>query len=147
MSEDEYQLRAPVGNEELRAMHAIRRKVLFENRGKREDYIENHPDDSKPENHPLVLLYKNVVIGVVRLDISDGIARLRRMAIQDDLQRLGHGRVLVRLAEVFAKAEGCKEMRSNAAVEAVGFYDRCGYERDPLRSPPANAVAIRKSLM
>lgn len=144
--ENEYELRAPAGDEEWRAMHAIRRKVLFENRGKRESYIENHPDDFKPGNHPLVFLHENVVIGVVRLDISDGVAWLRRVAIRDDLQRLGHGRVLVRLAEAFAKREGCKEMRSNAAVEAVEFYDRCGYERDSSRPPPVNAVSIRKSL-
>lgn len=128
-------------------MHAIRQKVLFENRGKRESYFENHPDDYRPGNYPLILLYENVVIGVVRLDISDGVAWLRRVAIRDDLQRFGHGRVLLRLAEAFAKTEGCKEMRSNAAVEAVEFYDRCGYERDPSRPPPANAVSIRKLLM
>lgn len=142
----DYELRAPANDDEWRAMHAIRRRVLFENREKRESYIENHPDDIKPGNHPLVLLYNNVVIGVVRLDISDRVAWLRRVAIREDLQRRGHGRVLVQLAEAFAKTEGCKEMRSNAAVEAIEFYDRCGYERDPSRPPPANAVSIRKSL-
>ena len=109
--------------------------------------MENHPDDRKPGNHPLVLLYQGDVVSVVRIDISDGVAWLRRVAIREDLQRLGHGRVLLRLAEAFAKAEGCEEIRSNAAVEAVKFYDRCGYERDPSRPPPANAVSVRKSLI
>jgi GNAT superfamily N-acetyltransferase len=145
--ENEHELRAPAGDDEWRVFHAIRRKVLFENRGKREIYMENHPDDRKPGNHPLVLLYQGDVVGVVRIDISDGVAWLRRVAIREDLQRLGHGRVLLRLAEAFAKAEGCEEIRSNAAVEAVKFYDRCGYERDPSRPPPANAVSVRKSLI
>ncbi len=74
------------------------------------------------------------------------VAWLRRVAIRDDLQRAGHGRVLLRLAEGFAKAEGCDEIRSNAAVEAVGFYERCGYARDVSAEPPANSVRVWKSL-
>lgn len=146
MIEPEHELRAPRNDEEWRAFHDIRRKVLFENRGKRESYIENHPDDSKAGNHPLILLHKGTVIGVVRIDVCEKVAWLRRLAIRDDLQRLGHGRVLLRLAEAFAKAEGCVAVRSNAAVEAVGFYERCGYVRDPLATPPPNSVRVSKSL-
>jgi GNAT superfamily N-acetyltransferase len=142
----QHELRTPQSEEEWRAFHAIRRKVLFENRGKTEAYIENHPDDAKPGNHPLVLLYRGDVIGVVRIDVSGTTAWLRRVAIREDLQREGHGRVLLQLAEAFAKAEGCDEMRSNAAVEAVGFYERCGYERDLSADSPANSVRVRKSL-
>ena len=142
----QHALRTPQTQEEWRAFHAIRRKVLFENRGKAEVYIENHPDDSKPGNHPLILVYGDAVVGVLRLDIAERVAWLRRVAIRDDLQRQGQGRVLLRLAESFAKAEGCDEMRSNAAVEAVEFYERCGYERDLSRPAPVNAVSVRKSL-
>lgn len=142
----EYELRAPANEEEWLAFHAIRRKVLFENRGKSEIYIENHPDDSKPGNYPLILLYQGVVIGVVRIDIVDVMAWLRRVAIREDLQQMGHGRALVELAEVFAKAHGCNEVRSNAAVEAVGFYERCGYARDVAATGPPNSVRVYKSL-
>jgi GNAT superfamily N-acetyltransferase len=141
-----HDLRTPRSDEEWRAFHAIRRKVLFENRGKTEAYIENHPDDSKPGNHPLVLVYRGEVIGVARIDVSGTVAWLRRVAIRDDLQRLGHGRALLQLAEAFAKAEGCDEMRSNAAVEAVGFYERCGYTRDLFAESPLNSVRVRKSV-
>ena len=146
MNETEHELRAPRNDEEWRAFHEIRRKVLFENRGKRESYIENHPDDFKPGNHPLILLYKGSVIGVVRIDVSETVAWLRRLAIRDDLQRKGHGRVLLWLAEAFAATEGCDEVRSNAAVEAVGFYERCGYVRDLSASSPPNSVRVSKSL-
>ena len=146
MIKREYQLRRPDNNDEWRAFHDIRRKVLFENRGKIDAYIENHPDDSKAGNHPLVLIYKGDVIGVIRIDISANVAWLRRVAIREDLQLVGHGRVLLRLAEAFAKAEGCTEVRSNAAVEAVGFYERCGYERDLSVSAPINSVRVWKSL-
>lgn len=146
MIELEHELRPPVSKQEWLAFHAIRRKVLFENRGKRESYIENHPDDSKLGNHPLIMLYKNVVVGVVRVDVCETVAWLRRVAIREDLQRQGHGRVLVRLAEAFAKAEGCNKIRTNAAVEAVGFYERCGYARDSSAASPANSVTMWKSL-
>ena len=142
----QHALRTPRDDEEWRAFHAIRRKVLFENRGKREAYNENHPDDSKPGNHPLVLVFGDDVIGVLRLDIAAPVAWLRRVAIREDLQRQGHGRVLLQLAEAFAQGQGCDEIRSNAAVEAFGFYERCGYERDVSRPAPVNSVAVRKSL-
>lgn len=144
MIEFQHELRPPGSEEEWRAFHAIRRKVLFENRGKTESYIENHPDDFKPGNHPLVLVFRNEVIGVARLDIAAPVAWLRRVAIRDDLQRAGHGRVLLRLAEAFAHAEGCDEIRSNAAVDAVGFYEHCGYVRDLSAESPMNSVRVRK---
>lgn len=142
----QHALRTPQSEEEWRTFHAIRRKVLFENRGKGETYNENHPDDSKPGNHPLILVYGNDVIGVLRLDIAAPVAWLRRVAIREDLQRQGHGRVLLRLAEAFAKAEGCSEIRSNAAVEAFEFYERCGYAGVLSQPGPVNSVPVRKSL-
>jgi len=146
MIENEHELRAPATDAEWVALHAIRRKVLFENRGKLDTYIENHPDDFKHRHHPLILLYKAVVVGVVRVEVCERVAWFRRIAISEDLQRLGHGRVLLRLAEAFAKSEDCTEVRSNAAVEAVGFYEHCGYTRDPLVPAPVNSVPVWKSL-
>src|SRR5687767_11791243 len=140
MIEFQHALRTPQSDEEWHAFHTIRRKVLFENRGRTGTYIENHPDDSKPGNHPLIFLYRGVVIGVIRIDVSGTVAWFRRIAIRDDLQRLGHGRILLRLAEAYAKAEDCDEIRSNAAVEAVEFYERCGYTRQLAPDAPVNSV-------
>ena len=146
MMSTEHELRAPVNDEEWRALHDIRRKVLFENRGKFDTYIENHPDDFKAGHYPLVLVYKNAVIGVVRVEINETVAWLRRVAIGEALQRQGYGRVLLQLAEAFAKSQGCGEVWSNAAVEAVGFYERCGYARDLAEPAPGNSVRVRKPL-
>ena len=146
MIETEHELRAPASEEEWLALHAIRRRVLFENRGKFETYIENHPDDFKAGHHPLILFHRGVAIGVARVDVAGTVAWLRRVAIRDDLQRLGHGRVLLRLAEAFSKAHGCTEVVSNAAVEALGFYESCGYQRDSSTASPVNSVRVRKPL-
>lgn len=145
MIESQHQLKVPESNEEWSAFHAIRRTVLFENRGK-DDYVENHPDDTKVGNHPLVLVHKGVVIGVVRVDVSESEAWLRRVAIREDLQRRGHGTVLLRLAEKFAVTANCTEVRTNAAIESVGFYERCGYVRDLRRPSPVNSVSMWKLL-
>ena len=134
-----------ITEEEWQEFHSIRRKVLFENRGKRESYIVNHPDDLKSGNHPLILVHNGEVIGVCRLDVIDAVVWLRRVAIREDSQRLGHGRALLRLAESFAVELGCKEFRTNAAVESVGFYERCGYVQDRLRESPPNSVLMVKS--
>lgn len=147
MTELEHELRRPANDDEWRVFHAIRRKVLFEGRGKGETYIENHPDDAKPGNHPLVLMYKDSVIGVVRIDVVERVAWFRRVAIREDLQRLGHGRVLLTLAEAFAKGEGCDEVRCNAAVESADFYEHCGYVADVSAHTPANSVSMWKSLL
>ena len=142
----EHELRAPRNDAEWRALHDIRRKVLFENRGKFDTYIENHPDDFKAGHHPLILVYNDVVIGVVRIDVDGAVAWLRRVAIREDFQRLGHGRVLLQFAEAFAKSQGCDEVWSNAAVEAVGFYERCGYARDLSEPAPVNSIRVRRVL-
>ena len=144
--EDEHELRVPRNDEEWFALHAIRRKVLFENRGKRDTYTENHPDDVKADHHPLLLVHHGAVVGVIRIEVCEMVAWFRRVAIREDLQRLGHGRMLLRLAEAFAKSEGCTEVRSNAAVDAVGFYEHCGYVRDFSAPAPLNSVPVWKSL-
>ena len=86
------------------------------------------------------------MIGVVRVEINGTVAWLRRVAIREDLQRQGHGQALLKLAETFAKAQGCDEVRSNVAVEAVRFYERCGYARDVAEPAPVNSVRMHKSL-
>ena len=128
-------LRRPRNDDEWRAYHVIRREVLFENRGCFGVYDENHPDELARDNHPLILLHAGVPVGVIRVDVRQNVAWFRRLAVRADLQRAGHGKILLDLAETFAREEGCNEVRSNVAVDAVGFYERCGYSRDVSSQP------------
>jgi GNAT superfamily N-acetyltransferase len=147
MEDNDHVLRAPRNGDEWRAYHAIRRQVLFENRGEVGVYIENHPDEFAPGHHPLVLIYSGAPIGVIRVDVSGRVAWFRRVAVCETLQRCGHGRTLLRLAEALARREGCQEVRSNVAADAVGFYERCGYSRD-LSTPAAiGSVPMLKTLL
>jgi len=58
---------------------------------------------------------------------------LRRVAIRSDVQRHGHGRVLLSLAEDFARAKGCERLASHVATDAVEFYRKCGFSIEPER--------------
>ncbi|HEX5109166.1 MAG TPA: GNAT family N-acetyltransferase [Vicinamibacterales bacterium] len=142
-----YELVTPVSASEWRAYHDIRRQVLFEARGQFGVYDENRPDDRAPGNHPRLLVYDGQPIGVVRIDIDGSIALLRRVAVRADVQRLGHGRALISLAERFAEERGCTALASFVAPDAVGFYQRCGFaiEDNPVRSE-GQSVFMTKSL-
>jgi len=142
----DHTLRAPNSDEEWRVYHAIRRKVLFENRGQFGVYDENYPDEFETINHPLILIHKSVPIGVIRIDIDGSVAWFRRVAVREELQRAGHGRALLGLAEAFARGEGCYEVCSNVAADAVGFYEACGYLRDSTKAAASEVVPMQKRL-
>src|SRR5262249_29790947 len=99
MTDDDHMLLSPRTHEEWLTYHTIRREVLFENRGEFGVYIENHPDEFQRDHHPMILVHNGVIIGVIRVDLASSVAWFRRVAIRDDLQRRGHGRTLLRLAE------------------------------------------------
>ncbi|HEY7183660.1 MAG TPA: GNAT family N-acetyltransferase [Blastocatellia bacterium] len=139
-------LRGPENEDEWRVYHAIRRKVLFENRGRFGVYNENHPDEFEKDNHPLILFDRDTPIGVIRVDVRDRVAWFRRVAVREDLQRAGHGRALLSLAEAFAREAGCNEARSDVAADAVGFYERCGYSRDLSTPAESGSVLMQKPL-
>jgi len=139
-----HSLKAPETTEEWQAYHDIRRIVLFENRGAFNVYDENHPDEFKERHYPLVLIVDGQVNGVIRVDIDDArVAIFRRVAIRQELQRRGHGRILLSLAEKFASERGCDSIQSFVDKDAVGFYEKCGYAKhDPA---PRNSKSVLMS--
>jgi len=133
----EHELVTPTDAAEWRAYHDIRRRVLFEARGLFGVYDEQHPDESALGNHPKLLLYRGDPIGVVRIDIDATTAIFRRVAVRSDVQRLGHGRALLSLAQQFAQDSGCGRLASYVAPDAVEFYRRFGFtvEKDRVIGP------------
>jgi GNAT superfamily N-acetyltransferase len=124
---DTHELVTPTTTNDWAIYHAIRREVLFEARGQFGIYNENHPDERAPNNHPKLLIYRGEPVGVVRIDLDGDVAALRRVAIRPDAQRRGHGRVLLELAQRFARGAGCTRLVSFAAPDAVGFYQSFGF--------------------
>jgi GNAT superfamily N-acetyltransferase len=82
----------------------------FDTRG--EPYDEQHPDEFRAGNHPLVLFHDGDAIGVIRIDVDAPVAIFRRVAIREDMQRQGHGTMMLKLAEGFA----CERVHTKCAV-------------------------------
>lgn len=122
-------LRAPASDADWDSYHRIREAVLWEARGRVGVYRRDHPDEHVAGNHPLLLQHGGEVIGVVRIDLLEDAAWLRRVAIREDAQGQGHGRRLLELAADFAREHGATLLRSNVAEDAVGFYEREGWHR------------------
>ena len=141
------ELRSPVSASEWAAYHAIRRRVLFELRGRGAEYDAAHPDELLAGHHPLVLWHDGEAVGVIRVDVESTVAVFRRVAIRDDVQRQGHGRRLLACAEDFARAAGCTRVESHVAPDAVGFYERCGFVRASAQLAVASAAARGSVLM
>ena len=141
-----YSLRAPANDEEWRTYHAIRRKVLFENRGLLGVYKETHPDEFAHGNYPMILVHGDAPIGVLRIDVGGGMAIFRRVAIREDMQRNGHGKVMLSLAEDFARGKECMLLKSYVDPEAVGFYERCGFDHDLSTAGDEKHVPMYKKL-
>lgn len=132
--------------------HAIRRRELFEARGRFGIYSETHPDDHAPHAHPYLLKLDGMPIGTTRLDVrNDGTAIVRLVAITAAEQGKGHGRVMGQLVEERARAFGSTTLYVNAADTAVGFYRQTGWTEfawDPneLVNIAANAVQMTKQV-
>jgi GNAT superfamily N-acetyltransferase len=125
-----HRLAPPETAEEWEQYHRIRRTVLWERRGLLETYDERHPDEHRPGHHPLLLTFDLEPIGVVRVDVDGRTASFRRVAVREDVQRQGHGRVLLDLAEAFARRQGCSRLQSAVASDAVSFYEKWGVVRE-----------------
>jgi GNAT superfamily N-acetyltransferase len=140
------ELRAPVSATDWAAYHDIRRRVLFELRGRGPAYDPNHPDEHRPGHFPLILWCDESAVGVIRVDVEANVAIFRRVAIREDLQRRGHGRTLLQLAEHFAKDYACTRIDSYVDAPAVGFYSRCGFARAARQERESSAVLMTKPI-
>ena len=141
-----HQLLRPRSDAEWEAYHTIRRTVLFERRGRFGVYDPSHPDEHHPSNVPLLLMCDREPVGTIRVDLADGEALFRRVAIREDVQRRGHGRTMLALAEEFVRAQGVNRIRSHVDRGAVGFYERCGYARDGVDDGVGTTVLMQKEL-
>ncbi len=122
-----YELRTPESETQWRDYHDIRRKVLWEARGRFGEYDSTHPDESRPGNFPKLLILDGVAIGVIRVDLQGSTAWFRRVAITAARQRSGSGKILFKLAEEFARELGATRIESSVDPGATLFYQRCEF--------------------
>ena len=124
-----YELARPASVAEWAAYHDIRRVAIFERYLPGHTYDPDDADEFKELNFSHLLRRDGRAIGTIRIDIlGDARAAFRLIAIRPDLQRQGHGTILLRLAEQRAISFGCSEIVLNAIKPALGFYEKHGYE-------------------
>ena len=122
-----YRLIRPATAADRAAYHAIRRRVAFE----AEEDAQDDPEERAPGHHPLLLTLDGAPVGTIRVDdLDNGDAALRLVAIDPVHQGEGHGRILLREAEAFARDIGCRRAVVYATPEAAGFYAAAGYAED-----------------
>ena len=123
----DYRLTRPAAAEDWAAYHCIRQRVAFEG-GENPD---DDPDEHAPGHFSLLLRLDGKPVGTIRVDdLDNGDAAFRLVAIDPARQGEGHGRVLLREAEAFARAIGCRRAVVYATPEAAGFYAAAGYAED-----------------
>ena len=112
---ERYTLRPVRSPQEWSVYHAIRRDAIFSALLPGQAYDERDPDEFQHRHLPHALVRDGEIIGTVRIDlVGEAQAGLRLIAIRRDLQRQGHGRVLLRLAEHAARGLGRTEIIINA---------------------------------
>jgi GNAT superfamily N-acetyltransferase len=148
---ERYSLRPVQSPLEWSAYHAIRRDAIFAALLPGQAYDEHDPDEFERGHLPHVLVRDGEVIGTVRIDlIDDTQAGLRLIAIRRDLQRQGHGGVLLCLAEQAARAFGKTEIVINAHPTSLTFYLANGYRQGEWRNAtpvPATLIRVGKRLL
>ncbi len=61
--------------------------------------------------------------------LSEGVLKMRQVAVSQNIQKKGIGSLLVHASEDFAKKRGFTEMVLNARETAVPFYEKLNYTK------------------
>jgi N-acetylglutamate synthase-like GNAT family acetyltransferase len=147
-----YELRRVETPDDWAALHRIRREVLFaRERHPGFAYNDAHPDDAAANHIKFLLLLDGVAIGTTRLDLRGERAVVRLVAIATDQQRQGHGSVMEQALENHAYKLGITTLMVNSAPDAVGFYEKRGWQREvwdteELQGIASNCVQMMKHL-
>jgi GNAT superfamily N-acetyltransferase len=146
-----YELVKVSTDEDWQSYHDIRRKVLWEDRGKT-GYNPANADEYLPAHHSLLLKLDGKPIGTTRFDnFGNGTGAVRLVAVISEGQNRGHGRELGRLVENYARQFSVTALLVNAAPEAVGYYEKTGWTRHSwdktvLCGIAAECVQMRKQI-
>jgi GNAT superfamily N-acetyltransferase len=145
MAHERYALRRVQSSADWASYHAIRRSAIFAALLPGQAYDGGDADEFESGNLPHILTWDGEVVGTVRIDLIDATqAGLRLIGIRNDLQRRGHGGVLLKLAEETARTLGRTEVVINAHPTSLTFYLANGYaEGDWRDAGPVAAGLIR----
>lgn len=88
-------------------------------------------DHDTPDTKYIVVLENEVPLGTCRIYIVDDItAKIERVAVVEESRQKGVGRLAIAEAENWLKELGIKKVIITSREEAVGFYEKLGYQAD-----------------
>jgi predicted GNAT family N-acyltransferase len=119
------EVRAASSSSEIDEALELRRRVFVGHQGVT---LEADRDGLDPEATHIVAVDGGQVVGTCRLVFDDGLARLGRMAVEDDWRGRGLGAAILAEAEAQARAAGSTRIRLHAQVAARSLYERGGFE-------------------
>lgn len=151
-----YTVRVAEDSADREACFAVRKEVFVVEQGVAED-IEYDAYDAVAV-HVLAVRADGVPLGTGRLLHGEAAAAktggdasvgsLGRLAVSREARGLGVGAALVRAIEEAARARGLTAVFLHAQTQALGFYERLGYEAYGPRFPDAGIPhrAMRRAL-
>jgi predicted GNAT family N-acyltransferase len=112
----------PEYDEEVRLRYEILRKPLGL------EYTEEQLATEYADTHLGIYDDKDNLIGCLILTPkSDGIVKMRQVAVAAELQGQGVGRYMVDVSEHIARHQGFHRIELNARDTAIPFYEALGY--------------------
>ncbi|WP_110929122.1 GNAT family N-acetyltransferase [Bacillus massiliglaciei] len=111
--------------EERTQAYSIRKKVFVEEqRVPLEEEIDQYEDEA---THFLLLDDQGSPSGAGRFRILDGIGKVERICVLADKREKGAGAAIMGKIEEFAKQHPVSQLKLNAQVTAIPFYEKLGY--------------------
>ena len=103
----------------------LRWTVFVEEQGVRPS-LEVDEHDKTDAVHALAAA-KGIPCGTGRVILREGVAKIGRMAVIDDVRGQGVGRALLAFLEDQARRRGARSFTLGAQVAARAFYEKAGY--------------------
>ena len=106
---------------------SIRQKVFVQGQGVPQN-IEIDKDEAYRVHFVLYTNNQEAVATLRFLPKDDHLLYLQRMAVLNQFQGNGYGKILIEHALSFAKEQGFNEIILHAQLPAIGFYQKLGFE-------------------
>jgi len=117
---------SPESTEEFEKYYELRWRLLRKPWNKEKG---TEQDDDENNSYHLMAIKNNQVLGVARLqNISSTEAQLRYMAVDDKHHNQGIGKAIIQSMENYARKNNMHSIMLHARENAVGFYEKTGYE-------------------
>lgn len=120
-------VKEPISEKEISEYYFLRWKILRKPLGQKNKIVEDSKE--KDSIHAIVKdLESDKILGVGRLHfINCSNCQIRFMAVDENYQKKGYGKLILKFLEDKAKKHGCLKVILHSRESAVGFYKKHGY--------------------